>query len=393
MSQAFFTALSGMLTFSGNLDTISNNISNMNTPGFRGSDVFYRNLINANGVGIGPQILDQTLRFQSGDIRQTGIGTELAISGQGYFILEKDGEYFYTRAGKFTFDDDGVLIDQNSKSKVMGFDENGTLQEINISDLLTLPPQATTQVNFDGNLSTGSSDHDINGIKVFNEIGEEITLNFNFTNDTANTAGNWLVEVTAEDGRVIGNGEIRFGPDGTLLDGFNLVDITVSADLNGTLGTAMDLSLSFGEPGSFTGTTSFSGGTVSTASANLEDGNSAQPFISVNFNEQGEVVIKYANDEEKTGATIALAFFQNEGALNLIDGYRFTANSSVSVEYGRPGDEVFGSIAPGSIELSNVELAREFADMIIVQRGYQASSRVMNVANQMIEQLYENTRG
>ena len=88
-----------------------------------------------------------------------------------------------------------------------------------------------------------------------------------------------------------------------------------------------------------------------------------------------------------------LAFFQNEDALNQIDGYRFTANSAVDVQTGRPGDDVFGSIAPGSIELSNVELAREFADMIIVQRGYQASSRVMNVANQMIEQLYSNTGG
>ena len=189
MSQAFFTALSGMLTFSGNLDTISNNISNMNTPGFRGSDVFYRNLINSRGVGIGPQILDQNLRFTSGDIRQTGNGTNLAISGQGYFILEKDGEYFYTRAGQFTFNDDGVLVDQASDSRVMGFDENGSLAEINVEDLLTLPPEVTSQINFEGNLSTGDDAHQINDIKIFNEIGEEITVNFNFTNDTANTAG------------------------------------------------------------------------------------------------------------------------------------------------------------------------------------------------------------
>ena len=116
---------------------------------------------------------------------------------------------------------------------------------------------------------------------------------------------NWLVEITDENGRVIGNGEVRFGPDGTLLDGFNSVSLTVPADINGTLGTAMDVNLSFGEAGSFSATTSFSGGTVSTASASIEDGNAAQPFVSINFNEQGEVVIRYANDEEEIGAQVA----------------------------------------------------------------------------------------
>src|SRR6478736_110832 len=108
MFQALFNSLSGLFSFSRSLNTVSNNVANMNTPGFRGSDAFFSNI---NG-GRGSRIAGEGLRTKAGDIRQTGNSTDLAVDGDGYFILrDTDGNFFYTRAGQFRFNDQGVLVD------------------------------------------------------------------------------------------------------------------------------------------------------------------------------------------------------------------------------------------------------------------------------------------
>jgi flagellar hook protein FlgE len=108
MFQALFNSLSGLFSFSRSLDTVSNNVSNMNTPGFRGSDTFFENVNGGRGTSIG----GEGLRTGAGDIRQTGNATDMAIDGNGFFVLrDTSGNLHYTRAGQFRFNDQGLLTD------------------------------------------------------------------------------------------------------------------------------------------------------------------------------------------------------------------------------------------------------------------------------------------
>jgi len=124
MFQALFNSLSGLFSFSRSLDTVSNNVSNMNTPGFRGSDTFFENV---NG-GRGTRVAGEGLRTTAGDIRQTGTPTDVAIDGNGFFILRDDtGNLYYTRSGQFRFNDQGLLTDSFTGYQVMSVENAGNL--------------------------------------------------------------------------------------------------------------------------------------------------------------------------------------------------------------------------------------------------------------------------
>ena len=388
MFQSFFTGLSGMFSFSKNLDNVSNNIANLNTPGFKGSDTFYKSLTSGSN-GVGTQIAGQQQRFEAGDIRQTGNPGDLAIGGEGFFILLNDGEVQYTRAGQFVFDQDGFLTDSATGARVAAVNDSGQLEPINIEQLNVLPPQATSSISFDGNLSTDMTSFTVTDVEVFDTTGAAQTLEFEFTNNSAVEAGSWLVEVRSSDGTVIHSGEIKFNPDGTPMNGDTGFDFDIT-DANGAANT---ISINIGEPGLFSATTSVSGSDSSTLSANVEDGYALSILTTVDFSADGTLQLNYANGETVEGPKLGLATFSDNSVLELVKGNVFRTTDSSQAKYSNPGQNGTGEIISESIELSNVDLSREFADMIIIQRGYQASSRILNVANQLLDQLYENTRG
>lgn len=387
MFQSFFTGLSGMLSFSQNLDNVSNNIANMNTPGFKASDTFYRSLTNGDSA-LGTQISGQEQRFGNGDIRQTGNASDLAISGNGFFVLLVEGKPQFTRAGQFSFNENGLLVDSSTGAQVAAIDDSGQLVPIDISSARVLAPQATSMVNFSGNLSTDMTSVEVNGVTVFNGLGEEVSLDLTFTNNSATTAGSWLVEVRDADGTVIQNGEVRFGSDGTPVDGFTSFTLAISDSQGGSDTVTLD----FGTSGSFAGSTSVSGGDTSTLQATVEDGFAIASLSTVSFTSNGQLQLNYSNGETIDGAFLALANFTDVSVLELVSGSTFSASDDAGQSITRAGEEGAGIVLAESIELSNVDLSREFADMIIIQRGYQASSRILNIANQLLDQLYENTR-
>lgn len=388
MFQSFFTGLSGMLSFSRNLDNVSNNIANMNTPGFKGSDTFYRSLTSGE-TALGTQVSGQSQRFTAGEIRQTGNASDLAIAGEGFFVLLQDGEVKYTRAGQFEFNESGQLVDSVSGGQVAAVDANGDLQAVDISNSRILAPQATSTVSLTGNLSTDMATHSLTGINVFNGIGEQQTLSIDFTNNSGVTAGSWLVEVKDSNGATIHNGEIRFGTDGTPVTNFNSLSFNITDSNGGT----DQVTLNFGTTGSFAGSTSVSGGATSTIQATVDNGRAIAALTTVSFDANGTLQFNYSNGETVAGPTLALASFTNESALEIDAGSVFTASDASGATIGTAGQSGLGTIVAESIELSNVDLSREFADMIVIQRGYQASSRILNIANQLLDQLFENTRG
>lgn len=384
MFQALFNSLSGLFSFSKSLDTVSNNISNMNTPGFRGSDTFFANV---NG-GRGTQISGEGLRTQSGDIRQTGNATDLAIDGNGYFILRNDnGEYFYTRAGQFRFGEDGLLKDTVTGYQVMAIDAAGNLREIDLDTYRTLPPQATSTVNMAGNIAPGTLTYNAGTVNIFDTTGTTHALSVVLADNSSVAPNSFIVTVTDEAGLIVGTGEVRFGTDGTPLVGFNTLNLNASFK-----GVTQQISLEFGSPGAFDGATLLAG-TASNMGGRAKDGHTLLGATDVSFDSKGMMQITYSSSEKREGPQIALAHFPDESSLQLIGGRLIDGHSTQAPEVGRPGEGIYGMVNGSSLELANVDLTQEFADMIIIQRGYQASSRVMTVSNEMIEQLYNSTRG
>ena len=384
MFQALYNSLSGLFSFSRSLNTVSNNVANMNTPGFRGSDIFFSNI---NG-GRGTSIAGLGLRMTSGDIRQTDNPTDLAIDGGGYFVLQDDdGNNYYTRAGQFRFNEEGMLIDPVTGYQVMAIDAAGNLSAIDLDSYRTLPPQPTSLINLVGNLAPGTTSQDITSIKVFDAAGQSHTLTITLTDNTTVTPGSYLVTVKDETGATVGTGEIRMGTDGTPLTGFSEFNLSLTY-----AGNTQVIRLNFGTPGSFNGITALVGSPTSLG-ARVTDGHGELGITDLSFDVNGVLQLTYSQSEKREGPQVALASFANESALELTGGRLIIGSSAQQRELGRPGERSFGRIAGGSLEMSNVDLTQEFADMIIIQRGYQASSRVMSVSNEMIEQLYNSTRG
>ncbi|MEI7037460.1 flagellar basal-body rod protein FlgF [Fulvimonas yonginensis] len=383
--QSLYNSLSGLFAFSKGLDTISNNISNMNTPGFRGKDSFFENVMGEFGT----RIEGTGIRTSEGQIEQTGNNTDLAINGEGLFVLRdpSTGKYFYTRAGQFQFDAQGYLVDTVSQYHVQGIDESGNLADISITTLRTLPAQATTMVGVTGNLSPQDTDFTINSLTVYDADGNTHTYSIKLTNNGSTTPGRWSVVLRDASGQAVANGEIRFSSDGSIKAGYNTMSVSLTL-----AGKTQAVTLDFGAAGSLSGATSYPG-VGSNLVASPKDGHSVVGVASYSFDENGVLQLKYTDQETRQGARVALAAFPDESSLELLNGRLYDVGSGQQRQLGGAGEGVFGKIVGGSLEMSNVDLAQELADMIVIQRGYQANSRVMTVTNDMLQQLYDSTHG
>ncbi|MFC0155680.1 flagellar hook-basal body complex protein [Xanthomonas dyei] len=249
--------------------------------------------------------------------------------------------------------------------------------------------KATTSVRLSGNLSPTSTGSSVSDIKVYDAAGTVHTLKINTAAPVASVGAGrtYRVTVTDESGAQVGSGDLRFSTSGMLETGSGTLEVTLSAGSG-----SQKVSLGFGTPGTFTGTTSLSGLTDS-LTATVEDGSPVLGINALAFDNKGILQVTYSSTEKRRGAQLALAAFQSESTLELSSGRMLSDVESQRSELGRAGSSVFGSIQGGSLEMSNIDLTQEFADMLIIQRGYQASSRVMTVSNEMIEQLYNSTRG
>lgn len=393
----------GLVTFSKGLDVISNNVANMNTPGFKRNDLLFRDLFynyqllgdspdgfsgrqDGNGVTEGGTVTV----FSQGDIQQSGNETDVAINGNGLFILRDGNQSYYTRVGQFQVDSDGYLVSSINGARVAGIDDSGRLQDINVSGFRTSPAQATTEVTFFDNLSSGATSHVINDIEVFDVAGNSHNLSLTLTNNSSETPRSWLLKIEDEAGEVIAEDlEIRFQGNGSPLEDFNSVEFAFEPDEV----PASTISFSFGDPGSFTGATSFSAGSNSDLKVEGQDGRSFGSQLSSNFDEKGSLTINYTNGESADVGTLAFAWLNETQLLNQAGQGLFTTDDPSLLEFGRAGEGVMGDLVGRSVEISNVDLSQEFTDLVIVQRGYQVSSQVVSIANEMIQQLLDSAKG
>lgn len=386
--QALYNSVSGLFSFSQSLNTISNNISNMNTPGFRGSDSFFENVMDDDGTEIAGTGIDTT----EGQIEQTSTSTDVAIQGQGLFMLkDSSGNIYYTRSGQFEFNSAGDLVDSVNQYLVQGYSPTGSFGNINISNLQTLPAAATTSVNMVGNIVSTSSPDTLTAT-VYDAQGTAHTLTITLTTATSSTtpvttgSTTWNVAITDSSNNTLGSGQVSFDNTGAPEAGAN--EVTVNTTLGGK---AQSIVFNFGAAGSVSGATDISGDATSLA-AQVANGHGVVGISSQAFDTNGVLQLTYADGSTHAGPQLALASIPDEGSLQEIQGNLYLPPANQSVQIGRPNSSVFGQIEGSSLEMSNVDLTQELADMIVIQRGYQASSRVMTVSSDMLQQLYDSTR-
>jgi len=397
MFESIYLGLTGLASFSRNLTVIGNNVSNLNTPGFKASqlafsDLPYSNRFSDRNDGAGAQFQlgsgvgtgGTRLLFTQGNLRDTGNPTDLAIEGNGFFVTrDADGRTVYTRAGDFQFDEQGFLVSR-SGARVAAF-AGGSLADLNIAAIRSNPPRATSTVRLIDNLSSGDTTHDV-AINVFDVAGGNHALTLRFVNNGAAVPRSWLLEVRDATNALVSAGEVRFAGDGSPEPGFNSHSFTFTPP-GGV--PASTLTLDFGAPGTFSGATNFSAGADSTLRLGSQDGFAAGALTETTFDADGVLVAQYSNGQSRRHQRLALAFFEFPQNLEAVGDAGFENRSGEPVQLGGAREGAFGNIAAGVVESANVDLAQQFSDLIISQRGYQASSQVVSTANEMIQQLFD----
>lgn len=411
MFSSVYTGMSGMMAYSSGLDTISNNVANLNTPGYKGRELLFRDVFystqsmgdnsynnSSHQLGGGVIAEESSLSFRQGEVRKTGSSTDVAINGNGFFILQDEGNTYYTRAGQFEFNQDGILVAKGSNASVMALDGNGNLVEISINGIRTDPGNSTTEVRFANNLARGQVQFTITDVEIFDANGEKHVFNITLTENsafvpTATESNSYFVDVKEViDGVAqdigIPTGEIRFQGNGAIAQNFNSYVIT----FNPADAAAQDINLYFGDPGTHSGTTNYAGVTTGIR-VDSHDGYGIGSLTNFGFERTGEFFTNYSNGQTHNRSVLALGWFNDVQKLQELGGGLFHMENDQNPIISTPTKDGLGELAGSSIELSNVELTQQFTNMIIIQRGYQASSQVLTVANEMAQQLLSMSRG
>lgn len=385
MLDSIHIGVTGLAGFQQGLRVIANNTANMNTPGYKSStlqfaDLFYSNRQAGDSqvqLGNGLDTQGTRLDFRQGDFRQTGNDFDLAVDGEGLFVLhDAQGQVRYTRAGQFEFNADGVLVTAGNGSKVMGLDAAGALGEISVAGLRTNGGKATGVARFTGNLSSTATEQTVGSVKVFDAVGAEHALSVKFTSTEA-TAGSWKVELF--DGTSsVGSSELVFA-DGRPTAATSKLSFTYTPAGQPAQTLLLDLT---------SDVTSFASGNLTTLAMTTQDGYAPGNLSKVSFDASGALVATYSNGQTAKGSRVALGRFSTLDAVQEVGGNAFAEANGIAWQIGAAGQGAFGSVRGGTLEISNVDLSREFSDLVIMQRGYQASSQIVSTANDMLQELF-----
>ncbi len=412
ISSTLYTAISGLQSNSQAMGVTGNNISNSNTTGFKSgssifSDVLASSISSASGdseIGRGSQLATVQTNFSQGTFESTESSTDLAIEGDGFFIVSAPGNdlMLYTRNGSFSFDDEGYLTTadgfrvQGSLYAGNGQLNEGLLTDIKVDMLSQIPATQTENVTVINNLDsssdilgafditqpTDSSNYSTTSI-IYDSLGTEHTATCFFTKN-ANQTWEWNIavesdEITgggANDFTVINSGVLSFDTNGNLLTGGS----GISAAITWSNGSDPNQVVTY----TFN-TTQFD--SDSTIISQNQDGYSAGEITSVDIGSDGTVSALYSNGESIDIAKVSLATFVNPNGLSSAGGSLYSATaSSGNPSVGYPGGSQ-GSLVVQSLELSNVDLAAEFVDLITIQNGYNASSKVITTVDEMLQEV------
>lgn len=399
MSSSIYVSLTGLLSFSNGLNNISSNITNMNTNGYKKNDLLFQDLVyqykdsssNLSGdsfsLGSGVQSDSSSINFAQGDIRKTGNDTDVAIDGKGFFILKDDkNNVFYSRNGSFEFASNGDLVLKSTDLRVQALGSGGSLNPINISNSYSDPAKPTSEISLSGNLSTTASTYTLNDMTVYDSLGESHKFSVSMTRNLS-LIRTWDITVNDENGNVVATGgQVQFQGNGSPEVNQNLYTFLYTP----TNLPQQSITLNFGDPGSFSGTTNFAG--TSQLAIKNQDGYAAGGLTNTVFNSDGLLELKYSNGKTYNNEKLALANFINQTILKSVGNSLYVSQDTAAVLIGYAKNNGIGELKSQSIELSNVDLTEQFTDMVVIQRGYQASSQMLTATNEMIQKLIEATK-
>ena len=391
MIDSIYVALSGMLGHERGLNVIGNNVTNMNTLGFRGSTVNFADVflgptpnglgagsMDQRGIGGGVDASRTTVDFRSGIPQNTGNDLDAVLQGDGFFIVQDEsGAIRYTRAGAFDIVDDQLVL-RGQKVKVMTRDATGRLLPISLEDLRTHAGKVTGRITLTGNFQPLDTEHIIDSFDVFDKDGKKHTLHLVFTKQDPTTDPSpmptWKLVVSEQD-QEIGNGKLVFV--GSIAQE---TPLRLQLALAGT--DAIDVDIDYegvhmqdlGQP-------------ESDVSASTQDGFAVGQITGKTFDAKGVLKLRYSNGQSADGPKLALAQVIDQNALVDVGNALFEYRGRQPVTIREAGDDL--SLQPRFLEGSNVNLTTEFSQLILMQRGYQASSQVISTANDMLQELLD----
>jgi flagellar hook protein FlgE len=420
---SLFTAVSGMNANGTALSVIGDNVANMNTTGFKASRAAFGDIlaqqVSEGQIGRGVMISSVSPSFTQGTFENTSNVTDLAVDGDGMFIVEDAAGTYYTRAGQFNINKDGYVV--NPSNQILQgylYNQSGAvtsgLGDINLSSLNSSPSQTndiTISANLDSRESVPAVPFDVtdpsstsnfsSSITVYDSLGNSHVVDVYFRKSLETPTGNtwqWNAVVGAGDSlsgntEIQANGNITFNNNG-YLDTESAITYLPSGgfDFTGGAASAQVIDFDFGDAittdgGSGQDGTVQYGGQSATMFQN-QDGFSSGALKSITIAQDGTMTGFFTNAQTRGVAQVALAKFFSPHALTKMGRnlYAESTNSGQPV-ISIPGTSGLGKVLSNSLEQSNVDLAEEFVKLIIHQRGFQANSRMISTSDELMMEV------
>jgi flagellar hook protein FlgE len=407
-----FAGVSGLAAQSNALGMISDNIANVNTIGYKGTSARFSTLVTQaatqtthtpGGVMSSPYAFIN----RQGLLQGSSSGTDLAVAGQGFFVVNEAAnpgygdDFYFTRAGSFNPDQNGNLVNAAGYF-LQGFNlGNGApppssstftgLETVNISNL-SGSAAATTAISLGVNLPSTAAVTDSFSVtaQVFDSLGNAHDMDVTFTKSATNT-WSWAASDPSLDGgatssgSAVGSGDIVFDTDGTPLT-FSPVAPTITLTGFTTGAGNATITLDLGTIAGTDGLTQFAGNfTISNID---QDGVRFGNYTGITISDQGIVTALFDNGQRQDIYQLPLGMFRNPNGLEQKTGNVYLeTDRSGNFQLNLAGNGGAGDIAPGALESSTVDLAEEFTKMIITQRAYSANTKVITTADEMLDEL------
>lgn len=401
---SFSSPLSGLKAAQNNLQSVSNNLANVGTTGYKDQSLTFSDVFSQSGTtngsgnpiqtGSGVAVSSTATDFTEGSLDTTGTASNMAISGNGFFVTQNAaGLQDYTRAGDFTTNSAGQLVTPNGEL-VLGFpavngvaNTSAALQPMQVTGM-TSPAVASTTVGITANLDASTA---IGGtatsstLSIFDSLGTAHTLTVSYTKTAANTwtytASVPSADITGGTGTTttVGSGTLNFDTTGALASTSNVVPISISNLVDGA--ASMSVSGPFGAVANSAVTQT---SLASATSATSTDGLASGTLSSYSVNKDGTIQGTFSSGKSLVLGQVAVASFANtQGLVNTSNNnYQPTAASGSAV-IGIAGTGGRGTIIGGSVEQSNVDIATEFAKLIQAQQAYSANAKSVTTFNQL----------
>lgn len=414
LSSTLYSGVSGLQANSTAMSVTGNNIANSNTVGFKSSSTIFSDVLSASiatssgegQVGRGTGVSTVRTNFSQGSFQTTSSETDLAIEGEGFFMVSAadSAEVCYTRNGAFSFDADGYLVNaegyrvQGQAYSATGEPLNGDPGDIQVDLDTQISAHATETISMSTNLDaseeacgpfdSGDAEATSNystSTTVYDALGDTHVVTTYFTKtDDQQWAWNTVVDGSELDGGtegelvVLASGTLEFDASGNLVDGGSgtsvegVLDWANGADADQQIGFEFD-------------TTQFSSDSVVLSQS--QDGYASGDVVEVGIGSDGVVSVSYSNGETKDVAVLSLATFSNPAGLVKEGNSLYSAGASAGEPRVGTAGSSMGTIFTSALELSTVDLSQEFVDMITIQNGYSASSRVITTVDEMLQEL------